>query len=70
MRITLECRHARLLELPRNDGAAPVGGLRIAPLRSRFRRARQCNLFWFDKLESVRLTPRSVLEVFAFHRPR
>ena len=25
-----------------------------------------CNLFWFDKLESVRLTPRSVLEVFAF----
>ena len=31
IRITLECRHARLLELPRNDGAAPVGGLRIAP---------------------------------------
>jgi len=25
-----------------------------------------CNLFWFDKLESVRLTPKSVLEVFAF----
>ena len=25
-----------------------------------------CNLFWFDKSESVRLTPRSVLEVFQF----
>jgi len=25
-----------------------------------------CNLFWFDKLESVRLTPKSVLEVFAY----
>jgi hypothetical protein len=25
-----------------------------------------CNMFWFDKLESVRLTPRSVLEVFQF----
>jgi endogenous inhibitor of DNA gyrase (YacG/DUF329 family) len=25
-----------------------------------------CHLFWFDKSESVRLTPRSVLEVFQF----
>jgi len=25
-----------------------------------------CNLFWFDKLESVRLTPKSVLELFQF----
>lgn len=25
-----------------------------------------CHLFWFDKLESVRLTPKSVLEVFQF----
>ncbi len=25
-----------------------------------------CNLFWFDKSESVRLTPKSVLEVFQF----
>ena len=25
-----------------------------------------CNLFWFDKLESVRLTPKSVLEVFQY----
>ena len=25
-----------------------------------------CHLFWFDKLESIRLTPRSVLEVFQF----
>lgn len=25
-----------------------------------------CNLFWFDKSESIRLTPRSVLEVFRF----
>ena len=25
-----------------------------------------CHLFWFDKLESVRLTPRSVLDVFTF----
>ena len=25
-----------------------------------------CNLFWFDKSENVRLTPKSVLEVFQF----
>ena len=25
-----------------------------------------CNLFWFDKLESVRLTPKSVIELFQF----
>ena len=25
-----------------------------------------CHLFWFDKSESIRLTPRSVLEVFQF----
>ena len=25
-----------------------------------------CNLFWFDKLESVRLTPKSVLDLFQF----
>jgi hypothetical protein len=25
-----------------------------------------CHLFWFDKSESVRLTPKSVLEVFQF----
>ncbi len=25
-----------------------------------------CNLFWFDKSESIRLTPRSVLEVFQY----
>ena len=25
-----------------------------------------CNLFWFDKLESIRLTPKSVLELFQF----
>jgi len=25
-----------------------------------------CNLFWFDKLESVRLTPRSVIDLFQF----
>lgn len=26
----------------------------------------ECNLFWFDKLESIRLTPKSVLELFQF----
>jgi hypothetical protein len=25
-----------------------------------------CNLFWFDKLESIRLTPKSVIELFQF----
>ena len=25
-----------------------------------------CHLFWFDKLESIRLTPKSVLEVFQY----
>jgi len=25
-----------------------------------------CNLFWFDRLESVRLTPKSVIELFQF----
>jgi len=25
-----------------------------------------CNLFWFDKLESVRLTPKAVLELFQY----
>ena len=25
-----------------------------------------CNLFWFDKLESLRLTPKSVIELFQF----
>ena len=36
----------------------------FAPSRSR--RARQCNLFWFDKSESVRLTPKAVLELFQY----
>jgi hypothetical protein len=25
-----------------------------------------CNLFWFDKLENIRLTPKSVIELFQF----
>jgi hypothetical protein len=54
-----------MLELPRDDGAAHAGGFgSLQPIE--ISACTPCHLFWFDKLESVRLTPKSVLEVFQF----